>query len=210
MRLSRKLPSCRLFLHTIKSRELDEPAYYKKPLDPEVIALVKKFDADIFYSSYVEMNKKSLSLSQRMKIQENLGKEDYKNRLNSARESEPSVFIDKLDKVPDDTPENKTPVEIKSTVDSLNSVSEQIKEQNEEEKLQLARSKLKILTEMGLRRSAIEYEMQAFPDNWMEDYETYDENDYLTDTHYGTAGENQINLCLPNHFFTQYKSAILI
>lgn len=202
MRLSRKLPSCRQFLHTIKSRELDEPAYYKKPLDPEVIALVKKFDADIFYSSYVEMNKRSLSLSQRLKIQENLGKQDYENRLNSARESEPSVFIDKLNKVPDDTPNNKTPVEIKSTEDSSNSVSEQIKEQNKEEKLQLARSKLKILTEMGLRRSAIEYEMQAFPDNWMEDYETYDENDYLTDTHYGTAGENQINFCLPNHFFT--------
>lgn len=188
LRLSRNVPSCRQFLHTIKSRELDEPAYFRKSIDPEIVALVKKYDPDIFYSSYIELNKKSLSLSQRREIVENINKQEFSERLNKARETEPSVLVEKLNRFAGAKSNDKTPLQAESTENLIISADKPVSKENEAEKLQLARSKLKILTEMGLRRSAIEYEMQSFPDNWMEDYETYDENDYTTDTHYGTAG----------------------
>lgn len=199
LRLSRNVPRCRQFLHTIKSRELDEPAYFRKTIDPEIVALVKKYDPDIFYSSYIELNKKSLSLLQRKEIVQNINKQEYSDRLNKARETEPSVLVEKLNRFADAKLNDKTPLEAKSMESPIISADKPVNEQNEAEKLKLARSKLKILTEMGLRRSAIEYEMQSFPDNWMEDYETYDENDYTTDTHYGTAGMQHI---FHFHFFS--------
>lgn len=189
LRQSRTFPGCRQFLHTIKLRELDQPAYHKKPLDPGIVALIKEYDADIFYTSYVELNKKSLSLDQRMEIMGNKSKTDFRTRLNEARESEPSILIEKLVKFSDaKSNDNASSVEVGSSEEPKTVIGDPVKIQNEEQRLELAKSKLKILTEMGLRRSAIEYEMQSAPDNWMEDYETYDEIDFSADTHYGTPG----------------------
>lgn len=180
--LSRKLPGCRQLLHTFKSRELDEPAYYKKPLEPQIVSLVKKYDADIVYSSHIELNKKNLSFKQRTELLFKLGSDEYIQRLNEARESEPSILAEKLVDF----------VELKQAsvynVKPLTTINETATVEDEEKKAQLAKAKLKILTEMGLRRSAIEYEIQSYPDNWMEDYETFDEQDYSADVHYGTPG----------------------
>lgn len=191
LQFSRKLPGCRQLLHTFKSRELDEPAYYKKPLDPQIISLVKKYDADIIYSSHIELNKKNLSFKQRTELMFKLGTDEYIQRLNEARESEQSVLAEKLAdfaELKQNKSKNDSPEASVYNVKPLTTVNETVTIEDEEKKAQLARDKLKIITEMGLRRSAIEHEIQSYPDNWMEDYETFDEQDYLADVQYGTPG----------------------
>lgn len=184
-KVNHKLPVLRQLLHTFKSFELDEPAYHKKPIDPHILSLIKKHDPDIFYSSHIELNKKPLTYSQRMDLMQKLRSDDFIKRLEKGREAEPSILVEKLSEISKSKHKLNLPVEQSPTI-----VNETDSAINNTEKLQLARTKLKILTEMGLRRSAIEHEIQNFPDNWMEDYETFHENDITTDTQYGTPGEN--------------------
>lgn len=191
MRVSRKLPSCRQCLHTLNSRELDIPEYNKKPLDPHILSLIKKYDPDIFYSSHVELNKKPLSFKQRNELILELGRAAVREEMEEAKSRQPSLLVDKLVKITK-AKENEKEIEKPASIDQSSIVvNDAQKTENDEFKLRLAKSKLKILTEMGLRRSALEHELQSFPDNWMEDYETFDESDYLSDTQYGTPGERE-------------------
>lgn len=189
MRISRKFPSCTQFLHTFKSSELDVPDYHKKPIDPHILSLVKKYDPDIFYSSHIELNKKPLTFKQRYDLVTKLSIDDYKERLSQAKSPAPSILVEKFVDFTE-SKEKKEPEEEPSSPERPSIVvDDELQAKNNEMKLHLAKSKLKILTEMGLRRSALEHELQSFPDNWMEDYETFDENDYLSDTQYGTPGK---------------------
>lgn len=194
-KLSRKLPGCRQLLHTLKSHELDEPAYHKKPLDPQILSLVKKYESDIVYSSHVELNKKPLTYKQRLELVSQLGTTSFLNRLKEAKESEPSILVKKLvefSELKQNTDKQKPDEQklIESDEEKQLPPKNETTAEDKEKILQLAKARLKILTEMGLRRSAIEHEIQSYPDNWMEDYETFDENDYLADTQYGTPGKN--------------------
>lgn len=189
LQLSRKLPGRRQLLHTLKSQELDEPAYHKKPLDPQIVSLVKKYDSDIFYSSHIELNKKPLTYKQRSDLLFKLGSDAYIDRLNKARESEPSIFVEKLVEFNDLKQSDPSKTVENQEEPKTAPVEKTLSAEDEEKKAELARAKLKILTEMGMRRSAVEYEIQSFPDNWMEDYETFDENEFLADTQYGTPGK---------------------
>lgn len=190
LQFSRHLPGRRQLLHTLKSRELDEPAYHKKPLDPQIVSLVKKYDSDIVYSSHIELNKKPLTYKQRTDLLYKLGSDDFLDRLNKARESEPSILVEKLIEFNDLKQNKDTP---KAVIDKAEPITPRVEQtlsaEDEEKNARLAKAKLKILTEMGMRRSAIEYEIQSFPDNWMEDYETFDEGDFWADTQYGTPGK---------------------
>lgn len=194
VRLSRKLPASCKFLHTVKSRELDEPAYYKKPLDPIIIELVKKHNSDILYSSHIELSKKILTFKQRTELQSKLGRDAFMERLEKARESEPSLVAERLAEFSESTL-NKDHVHSTELVSTQQQpeITDSMQEKNEQERLQFTKSKLKILSEMGLRRSALEHELQEFPDNWMEDYETFNESDHLADTQYGTPGNYNNN-----------------
>lgn len=204
LQLSRKLPGCRQLLHTLKSRELDEPAYHKKPLDPQIVSLVKKYDSDIIYSSHIELNKKPLTYKQRADLLYKLGSDEFQGRLNKARESEPSILVEKLIEFNDLKQNKDTPKPDTDKAEPITPSVEQIlSAEDEERKAQLAKTKLKILTEMGMRRSAIEYEIQSFPDNWMEDYETFDEGDFLADTQYGTPGKNSFYILSSFKLFVQ-------
>lgn len=194
LRLTRKLPIYRqqitFNLHTLKSSELDEPAYHKQPLDPTILSIVKKYEADIFYSSHIELNKKPLSYEQRKALMV---------RLRRKKEEEPptSILVEKLaeEKKTEQQEQHQQGTEtIEEAADSTE-YDDVLSVRHEEQRLQLARSKLKILTEIGLRRSALDYELQDYPDNWMEDYDTYDEREALADTQYGTPGK-QYNITL--------------
>lgn len=189
LRLSRKIPICRqqIFnLHTLKSRELDEPAYHKQPLDPKILSIIKKYETEIFYSSHIELNKKSLNYEQRKALMA---------KLRRAKEETPptSVFVEKLAENSATTDQN----EATQQQQNLDTIEEPASDSNddasrmryEEQRLHLAKSKLKILTEMGLRRSALDHELQDYPENWMEDYDTFDETEALADTQFGTPGE---------------------
>lgn len=205
MKLSRKLNSCRLYLHTYKSQELDQPAYFKKEITPEIISLVKKYEDDIHYSSFIELNKKPLSYKQRMELMNKLQNMEYKMRMKEATESEPSILARRLVKIVESKESSEKGTEEPESKDNETPAEEAVddttKTTKPEERLALARVKLKILTEMGLRRSALDYEQKSFPDNWMEDYETFRENgQYFSETHYGTPGINQSDLVffIPN------------
>lgn len=185
LRIAQKLPRCRQRIfnfHTFKSRELDEPAYHKQPLDPKILSLVKKYEADIFYSSHIELNKKPLSYDQRKALM---------NQRNRTKDDTPptSILVENADKNDDEnrTEQQQHPQSVveSSTLD----VDDAALVRREEQRQHLARSKLKILTEMGLRRSALDYELQDYPDNWMEDYDTFDETEALADAQFGTPGE---------------------
>lgn len=198
LRLSRKLPICRqqisFNLHTLKSRELDEPAYNKQPLDPSVLSIIKKYEADILYSSHIESNKKPLSYEQRKAIME---------RLRREKEEAPptSILVEKL--AEDNETEHHQQRQQKEGPETIEEPAastdcdDEANVRYEEQRLQLAKSKLKILTEMGLRRSALDYELQDYPDNWMEDYDTYDESEALADTQYGTPGKQHKTITPP-------------
>lgn len=186
LQLNRRQFDSRRFLHFFKRSEIDEPAYHKKPLDPHAISLIKKYEPDIIYSSYLETNKIPLSYKTRIKLWSNLQKNYTKEQLIKARQREPSILISKLQPKPDNPKENVPKKENKIT-DTNTFENDEFKQNN----FALAQSKLKIITELGLRRSALEFEAKSFPDNWMEDYETFneDESDLLTESHYGTPGK---------------------
>lgn len=195
LRLSRKLPICRqqisFNLHTLKSHELDEPAYHKQPLDPTILSIIKKYEADIFYSSHIELNKKPLSYAQRKGLMK---------RLRREREEAPptSILVEKL--AEDNETKQKQQQQGPETIEepAATEYDNTTNERYEEQRLQLAKAKLKILTEIGLRRSALDYELQDYPDNWMEDYDTYDEREALADTQFGTPGkQNNQSHCQP-------------
>lgn len=188
----------RRLIHWNKRNEIDDPNYHKQPLDQRAVQLIKRYQEQIIYSSYLESNKIPLNMKERSKLFLEIQRKKYEDRLNDARTSEPSIMIEKI--LPDikehpeaheqneEKPECTTNIEL-SSVDGVET------EENQEKKRQLAKSKLKILTEMGLRRSVLDFESDSIPENWMEDYETYDEDDKsetLVDSRYGTSGE--INL----------------
>lgn len=190
MRLKQKIASCKNFLHTFKSRELDIPEFHKKPLDPQVLSLVKDYNEHIHYSSHIELNKKPLTYEQRINLMSKLRQQDFVEQLGQANASEPSILVEKFTQFRSGEEENDG-LKSKPLSNEESSIASDGEDKAEHElaKRFLAKSKLKILTEMGLRRSALEYEIKSFPDNWMEDYETFDENDHLADTQYGTPGK---------------------
>lgn len=186
LRLSRNLTICRqqIFnLHTLKSRELEEPAYHKEPLDPNILAIIKKYETDIFFSSHIELNKKPLSYEQRKALMAKL-------RRDKEETPPTSILIEKLAEKNGPTQQQQN-LEINEEPASAD-YDDAARMRHEEQRLHLAKSKLRILTEMGLRRSALDYELQDYPENWMEDYDTYDESEALADTQFGTAGEQYI------------------
>lgn len=192
LRLTRKLPIYRqsFNLHTLKSRELDEPAYHKRPLDPNILTIIKKYETDIFYSSHIELNKKPLSYDQRKALL---------NRLRREKEETPptSILVEKFSDSNEATKKQQQQQENPEAIEEPAAPADcdnATRMRYEEQRLHLARSKLKILTEMGLRRSALDYELQDYPDNWMEDYDTYDESEALADAQFGTPGK-QYTLC---------------
>lgn len=201
LRLSRKLSICRQQIfnfHTLKSRELDEPAYHKQPLDPNILSILKKYETDIFYSSHIELNKKPLSYEQRTALMA---------RLRREKEETPptSILVEKLVENSDRNDGNETTRQQKQqnaeTIEESASADydDAARMRYEEQRLHLAKSKLKILTEMGLRRSALDYELQDYPENWMEDYDTFDESEALADTQFGTPGEhNKFSISIDN------------
>lgn len=204
LRLSRKLPMCRqqIFnLHTLKSRELDEPAYHKQPLDPNILSVIKKYEADIFYSSHIELNKKPLTYEQRKALMA---------RLRRAKEESPPTSILVEDYVENSvTNDGNEPIQQQNldTIEKSASHNDDDASRThyEEQRLQLAKSKLKILTEMGLRRSALDYELQDYPENWMEDYDTFDETEALADTQFGTPGK-RYQYCIFNIKYIDNKT----
>lgn len=185
-----KWTSTKQILRTYKTQELDEPAYHIKPLNQYAIDLMKRFGSDIHYSSYVETNKIPLSFKDRKKLYANLQKEKFRAEFKKIVDPTSSILLETIkneDSVKsvkaEQSPETPLP----------NEPDEDIESKTDPRKILLNKSKLKILTEMGLRRSALEFEVQSFPDNWMQDYETYNESDtvdVLVDSHYGTPGNH--------------------
>lgn len=192
LRPTSSLRTCRRFLHFFKSSELDEPDYFKTPLDPRALSLLKKYNDDILYSSHSEVNKKPLSYEQRMYVLNKINKRIYQEQLKLATAREPSIILDKASEFSELIPNNeRTPAIVESQTGPF--VMKDFEEpENSEDKAILARAKLKLFTEMGLRRSALEHEMHSFPDNWMEDYETFDETEF-TDLQYGTPGNHAVH-----------------
>lgn len=150
LKVPRKLVGFRQLLHTFKSRELDEPAFHKKPIDPHILSIVKRHDPDIFYSSHIKLNKKPLTYKQRMSLMQQLGSDEFLDRLKEAKKSEPSVIAEKLSHVPESMHRNDIPAPPKEQPSII--VSETDFDSKKIEKLQIERSKLKFLTEMGLQQ----------------------------------------------------------
>lgn len=188
LQLNRRLIGSRRFLHFFKKNEIDEPAYHRKSLDPHALAIIRKYEDDIQYSSYLETNKKTLNYKQRLNLWKNLQDKDYEKRLNEARTTEPSIFIEKLR--PKTADESKAAI-----VETQDKTNEKIEtDEDKQRNYELTQSKLTILTELGLRRSALDYEAQSFPDNWMEDYETFNETEteVMAESNYGTPGKFRV------------------
>lgn len=191
LRLPKSL-NCKRMLHTFKAQELDVQAYHMKPLDRHAIELMKKFSSDIHYSSYVETNKKPLSYKARSQIYRSLKAVEYKARMGEIFEPPPTVLTKS------DERDNGNLMKACEPATEQCKQAEQLEVRETESgesfangQILLWKSKLKILTELGLRRSALEYELKSFPDNWMQDYEMYDEcedSDVLVDSQYGTPG----------------------
>lgn len=199
-RLNRRVFETRRLIHYNKRNEIDDPHYHKQPLDPHAVQLIKRYQEEIVYSSYLENNKIPLKLKERKKLYHEIQRKIYEDKLNDARTPEKSILIEnnspdimehlKTHQQNEENSECETSIEL-STVDGDGT------EENRDKKRELAKSKLKILTELGLRRSVLDIESESVPENWMEDYETYDEGDKsetLIDSRYGTPGE--INSCL--------------
>lgn len=192
LKSSQKLSINRRWLHVVKSIELEEPAYHKTPVDPQVLSLVKKYNDDILYSSTIESNKKPLSVKQRIDLQHQIGRDKFMKRLEQAKEPASSLIAEKFAELSKSEQNNDT----QKVSDAQVTVDEPLKNVNEsktspirKDNPELANTKLKILTEMSMRQSVIEHEFQSVPDNWMEDYETYDENELVPERQYGTPGK---------------------
>lgn len=201
-RLNRRIVETRRFIHSNKRNEIDDPNYHKKQLDQHAVQLIKRYQEEIIYSSYLEDNKIPLKLKERIKLFHETQQQKYENQLNDARTSEPSILIEKIlpniIENPETHKKNEKNNESETSIELL-SVDGMETEENPEKKRELAQKKLKILTEFGLRRSVLDFESESVPENWMEDYETFNEDDkseILIDSRYGTPGE--INNRLPH------------
>ncbi|XP_031632893.1 nitric oxide-associated protein 1 [Contarinia nasturtii] len=187
----------RRLLHIVKSIELDEPAYHKTPIDPQIVSLVKKYESDIIYSSAVESYKKPLSYKQRAELKFKLNSNDYKERLEKARAPTVSLIAQKFAQI-SKLKENEETQPVAED-EPLKVVNESEPPEKREEKAVLAKAKLEILTELNMRQSALDYELQSVPGNWMEDYETYDEKELMPETQYGTPDPNARISNVPCH-----------
>lgn len=183
----KQLIKCKRYIHFFKIPELNQPEYYSKPLDENALALVNKYCNDIHYSSYIDLNKKHLSQKQRVRLVQSIKQKAIEEKLNLADKTT-SVIVDKLKKIDAEKNDCNEQTLTNPSKEIVNEEKEEEKEVDSEKRKELAKSKLKIITEMGLRRSALEHEFKELPDNWMQDYETYDESDISYDTQYGTPG----------------------
>lgn len=167
----------------MKPREVNDPRIFKTLLDPKALALINEYQSDIHYASYAEENRRHMTPQQRATLSRKIETEKSTKRLST--ESAFAEFAKKQfgnghAEEPEIAPEAS---ETEIDKDIIHSDTD-VERQNA-----LAAAKRKILREMGFRTSAIEDEDKAGPDNWMDDYDTFNEPDIAFDAQYGTPGD---------------------
>lgn len=178
--------SCR-WITVVKSREVNDPRLFKTLLDPKALALINEYQSDILYASYAEENRRHMTPYQRATLSRKIETEKSSDELTTASSS---AFAE-LAKKQFDNEHNEEPAIAPEASDTDTAAETNIihSDKDVERQNALAAAKRKILREMGFRTSAIEDEDKAEPDNWMDDYDTFNEPDIAYDAQYGTPGD---------------------
>lgn len=183
----------------VTEAEIEEKYYQKGPLDPAAVDLIKKFESDIVYSSYVENNKKPMRYSHRQ-IVKNIVEHHKKRVLYEQAMQKPfSLALKYSSNVLTDVTPQVPAKPVVTATDTLPHAMEKLDaERDSSRTIIMNESKLEIFRQMRQREAELEETTQKYPDKWMQDYETYDENendDLTADSEYGTQG-----VCASNSF----------
>lgn len=167
--------------------ETIDPRFHKTPLEPKSLAIIKENSSDILYSSYAETNILPLPFYTKGNMIKKINKEKDSVPSTGSR----SVFAQFSEKENiDDHPIETSTVE---TTDDTEESSAIVHDDAEDiaTREALAAARKQIMRDMGFRTSVLENEDESFDDNWMKDYETFNEADVSYDSHYGTPGNFQ-------------------
>lgn len=177
--------SQRRYIQTVKVPESNDRRIFRNLLDPKAITLLNKYQADIEYASYAEENRKQMHYTRRITL---ANKIEWEKKVAKLTEESSTVFAKFVKPQTDSEYAKRLPIAEESETEPA--VATEIGDRDEDAERQeaLAMAKRKILREMGFRTSAIENQGETATENWMEDYDTFDEADVTYDSHYGTPG----------------------
>lgn len=168
--------------------EIEQKFYLKQPLDPIAAELMNKHEPDIIYSSYVENNKRPLQYRHRVIVHNLCERAKQRHRYEEAMRKPFSLALRYVSNTLEQPPKAK---EFKKEEISPKSSSE-LNLNNERDltrNIITNEQKLTIFRELNRRRRELEESEQKYPEKWMQDYETFDENDeedLVPDSQFGT------------------------
>lgn len=176
----------------VTDADFEAKFFQKGPLDPASVDLMKKFDSDIVYSSYVENNKKPLSYKHRQILRDVCEKHKRRAMYEEATRKPFSVALQYSTDVLEDVMPKEEVQPIVTVEDTIPvAIGKLNEERHTSRQIILNESKLEIFRQMRERQNEFEDTTPKYPDKWMADYETFeeDEDDDLTaDSEYGTPG----------------------
>lgn len=181
----------RWYANILKLPVTNDPRAFKTLLDPKAVALLNKYQDDILYASYAEENRRNMNYTHRLVVSRRIQREHIETE---STESSSSVLARYMKTKTGDKCTDERIVDAgENDANEINEVNESSEatsasDENEERQNALAMARRKIFREMGFRTSFIENEDKQTPEHWMEDYETFSEQDITYDSHYGTPG----------------------
>lgn len=170
--------------------QIEEKYFFKQPLDRTAAQLMQKHESDIIYSSYVENIKKPLRYTHRL-ILRNLCEHEKKRKQYEEAIRKPFSLALKYTKNSLKQPAGET----KEQEVQENEISETSNDINLDNERDMSRDvimneqKMTIFRELSRRQRELEGMEPKYPAKWMQDYETYEENDddeLLPESEYGT------------------------
>lgn len=192
----------------VTDAEFEEKLFLKGPLDPAAVDLMKKFESDIVYSSYVENNKKPISYKHKQILREVCEQHKRRAMYEGVNRKPFSLALQySTNELVDDTPEEAVKP-IVTTQDTIPVANGKLNgERDTSRQIILNEAKLEIFRQMRERQNEIEDTPQPkYPDKWMSDYETFDEDeddDLTADAEYGTPG---MWPCGPHFDYSVFRS----
>lgn len=182
--------SYRRCIHRMRLTETINPKFHKKPLEPKAAAIIKEHSSDILHASYVESMKRPLTFAAKGDILRRIRREEIFPATHRYPSTVLAQFVDKntVEDRPIKSSTFKTTDEDDMRENAVSSATVEDDDEDIARRDALAESRKQIMRELGFRASVIEDADTMSADNWMEDYETFNEADVSHDSQYGTPG----------------------
>lgn len=184
-----------LFRRYATEAEIEEKFFLKGPLDPVAVDLMEKFDSDIVYSSYVENNKKPINYKHKQILQDICEKHKKQAMYEEAMRKPFSLALKYSSNVLTNVTSDKPATPIVTAQDTIPVVIDKLNEERDSSRqIIINETKLEIFRQMRDRQIELENNTPKYPEKWMQDYETFaEDDDFTAESEYGTPGTCHTN-----------------